>query len=541
MAAPYRLLRPTATCLQRFPSRPPLLLHCSLLPLASLGRATQSSYRPYPLAASLSQPFSSSAVCAHAASNANGDADDAIPARCPGCGARSQTVSPDRPGYYQPKLAKEAKKTTPPPSSVHSFDTGSGLPRMPEGAITMAEARQILRAMRKQGSKKVCRRCHHLKTRSTGGDPVYPDPATLLAPVKTSPSGLVLNLIDIMNIPGSFVSNLPTLVGPDKKIIVVANKLDLLQPHYFNDRHLVREWLIRELRQRNIKFDDVALISSARSQGIQELMEVVEEHRSPNEDIFVVGLTSVGKTQFVNALQQIAHPNTMGAVSGTTSLQPGTTVETVSVPLSQLEKCFEGAGSRLGPQTGLGGHIHDTPGLLKHGQAAHILNEQEMKMISMPKRVSPQLCPLNKGRSVFLGGLARIELVSRSVHQRDLKVLAYVSSKLRPHPCQTANVPRLLEGHLGRKLLSPPIGADRASRLGEMKQVLDIEHKFVFSKGGTVEDESAKAKGYLELSFAGLGYVTIESDVPNDAVRLIVYAVDGLQVDQRSPMPRPGM
>lgn len=97
---------------------------------------------------------------------------------------------------------------------------------------------------------------------------------------------------------GTLLSNLPRITG-DNPIILAGNKLDLL-PKSTNENKL-KQWLRHEASQLGIKIQDVVLISSVKGNGMDELKQKIERYRA-GQDVFIVGVTNVGKSTFINRL-----------------------------------------------------------------------------------------------------------------------------------------------------------------------------------------------------------------------------------------------
>src|SRR5699024_9563467 len=106
--------------------------------------------------------------------------------------------------------------------------------------------------------------------------------------------GLVVHVIDIFDVEGTMIKNLPRIVG-DKPIILAGNKVDLL-PKSANKRKLVH-WLRASAKEAGLRPKDVFLISSTKGHGINELTFLIEELRD-NKDVYIVGTTNVGKSTF---------------------------------------------------------------------------------------------------------------------------------------------------------------------------------------------------------------------------------------------------
>lgn len=109
---------------------------------------------------------------------------------------------------------------------------------------------------------------------------------------------------------------------------------------------------------------DVILTSAQNHQAIKDLIEKIESLRH-GRDVYVVGVTNVGKSTLINAI--------IKEVTGekdiiTTSRFPGTTLDKIEIPLDD------------------GSYIFDTPGIIHRHQMAHYLSDKNLKYISPKKK-----------------------------------------------------------------------------------------------------------------------------------------------------------
>ena len=96
-------------------------------------------------------------------------------------------------------------------------------------------------------------------------------------------------------------------------------------------------------------------------------MEKIEQYRK-GRDVYVVGVTNVGKSTLINAIiQEITGDKDII----TTSRFPGTTLDKIEIPLDD------------------GSYIYDTPGIIHRHQMAHYLTAKTSSM-SVLKRNQAQ-------------------------------------------------------------------------------------------------------------------------------------------------------
>ncbi len=171
-------------------------------------------------------------------------------------------------------------------------------------------------------------------------------------------------------------------------MLLVGNKKDIL-PKSVKDGK-VTQWLMERAHEVGLRPVDVVLTSAQNKLTIKNLMEKIESHRK-GRDVYVVGVTNVGKSTLINAIiQEITGDKDII----TTSRFPGTTLDKIEIPLDD------------------GSYLFDTPGIIHRHQMAHYLTAKNLKYISPKKEIKPKTYQLNAQQTLFLGGLARFDFVS---------------------------------------------------------------------------------------------------------------------------------
>ncbi len=293
--------------------------------------------------------------------------------------------------------------------------------------------------------------------------------------------GLIVHLIDLFDVSGTLIESLPRIIG-NNPILLVGNKVDLL-PKSTNHRKVIH-WLRQLANEANLNVVDVHLISSHTGQGIEELAQAVEIERA-KKDVYVVGVTNVGKSTFINQFIQRA---TGIKEAITTSYFPGTTLGFIEIPLSN--------------QTSL----IDTPGIVNKAQIAHYVSNKDLKKITPRKEVKARGYQLNSEQTLFIGGLARFDFI-RGEKQ---SFICYFSNEIPLHRTRLDKATDLYLRQAG-KLLSPP-----------NNQTLEKLPKLV---GHTFKLKA----GRYDIVFPGLGWITTKlGDVTIEA-----YAPQGVSVSFR--------
>lgn len=187
---------------------------------------------------------------------------------CPGCGAVLHCTALDVPGY----LPSEKYKVL-----------------LQEGRLTGA----------------TCQRCHllthHQKAMNLQVTPEqYRAVIHKIRPLKA----LVLLIVDLLDIPDSIVPNLPELVGTNKHIIVLGNKVDLLPMDSPNYLQRIRRYLTQCCQDAGFgtQLTDIHLISARTGYGVEGLVSNLQRSWKYKGDVYLVGLANAGKSTLFNTL-----------------------------------------------------------------------------------------------------------------------------------------------------------------------------------------------------------------------------------------------
>lgn len=356
---------------------------------------------------------------------------------CTGCGVPVQTDDPKRSGYVPPKALDRENV--------------------------------------------VCMRCfrirHYNEVRET--ELTADDFRSVLLQISDT-KALVVQVVDIFDLEGSWVRGMPRYIG-DNPLLLVANKVDLL-PRSVKLKRL-EQWLRHSLKEWGVKPVDVVLCSVKKGINLDLVVEKMEQHRN-GRDVYIVGATNVGKSSLLNRLLQNYGDGEGDEI--TTSFYPGTTLGTIHIPLE---------GDR---------EIVDTPGIVNEDRLSEQVSADDLRVIVPKQELHPKVYQLNAGQTLFFAGLARVDF-KRGPRQ---PFVCYMAKDLYIHRTKTERADDLYAEHLG-DLLSPPSQKDELPPF--------VKRSF------QVEGEKT------DIVIAGLGWVTCRGD----AADLDVYAPKGVAVSLR--------
>ncbi len=325
-----------------------------------------------------------------------------------------------------------------------------------------------------------CQRCFRLRHYNEITDVQLTDDdfLRLLHEVGDS-NALVVNVVDIFDFNGSIIPGLPRFVAGND-VLLVGNKKDILPKSVKTSK--VTQWLTERAHEEGLRPVDVVLTSAQNKQAIKELIEKIEQYRK-GRDVYVVGVTNVGKSTLINAIiQEITGDKDII----TTSRFPGTTLDKIEIPLVD------------------GSHVYDTPGIIHRHQMAHYLSAKNLKYVSPKKEIKPKTYQLNPEQTLFLGGLGRFDFVSGDKQG----FTAYFDNELKLHRTKLVGAGEFYEKHVG-SLLAPPSKKEVADFPQLVKHELKIEAK-------------------TDVVFSGLGWIRVTGPA-----KIVAWAPEGVAVVTR--------
>ncbi|XP_069029579.1 nitric oxide-associated protein 1 [Embiotoca jacksoni] len=149
---------------------------------------------------------------------------------------------------------------------------------------------------------------------------------------------LVLLVVDLLDLPDSIVPDLPDLVGANKHIVVLGNKIDLLPGDSPNYLQRIRCRLSQYCRDAGFgaQVTDVHLISAKTGYGVEALISSLQRSWSYKGDVYLVGSANAGKSTLFNTLLESDYCKTRASDRihrATISPWPGTTLNLLKFPI----------------------------------------------------------------------------------------------------------------------------------------------------------------------------------------------------------------
>lgn len=281
---------------------------------------------------------------------------------------------------------------------------------------------------------------------------------------------LVVYLIDLFDYNGSLINGLSRHLN-NNDILVVGNKRDIL-PRSLKDTKIIH-WLRRQLKDIGIKPVDVILSSGVKNYNLDLLIDKINEYRH-GRDVYIVGVTNVGKSSLINAL--LKHYGNNGNNLITTSEFPGTTLDLIEIPLDDSN------------------YLYDSPGIVNPHQMAHLVKDEDLKVIIPKSELKPINFQLDDQQSLYFAGLARMDFIKG----KHTSFTCYFPKLIKIHRTKLENSDGLYNRHL---TLKPEI-----ETIKDIKEMKTYDFKLPDYK--------------IDLVISGLGFVSI--NCPNALIKVHV-------------------
>lgn len=347
---------------------------------------------------------------------------------------------------------------------IRCFGCGAALQHVDENKIGYVP-------MNTTKEKKLCKRCFRLQNyHQTQKTELTEDDFLQTLQTIGETDSLILYMIDIFDFNGSVITGITRHLF-QKDILVIGNKRDIL-PKSLKDTK-IEHWLRRQLKEQGIKPIDVILTSGIKNYNLDAVLEKIHYYRK-QRDVYVVGVTNVGKSSFINAL--VKHYSADDQTLITTSEFPGTTLDLIAIPLDNKSS------------------LYDSPGIINSHQMAHIIKEEDLKIIVPKSELRPITYQLHDQQSLYFGGLARLDYVKGKQNS----FTCFFPKRLHIHRTKLENADTLYNR---QQTLSPSIAS--------IVNIKDM-HQYEFTL------PSYK----VDIVISGLGFVATSSE--NARVRVLV-------------------
>ncbi|KAL3461358.1 telomere stability and silencing-domain-containing protein [Aspergillus heterothallicus] len=392
--------------------------------------------------------------------------ESTLPLCCLGCGAYSQTVEPNEPGYYsktrkqtqqaQDEADKEGQSGHEEAMTTISEileKTGGIAPQTGRASVLVKNATETIGKYleKSQQPVQICDRCHDLKHHNKGVTVISPTIHSIRAYLDETPhmDNRIYHVIDAADFPMSVVDGIYEELSIQEQrshnrratmhkykhgmklptISFIITRSDLLAPtkeladskmEYV--RSILREKL--KIPREEFRMGNVHMISAQRGWWTAKVKEEMRDHGG---GLWIVGKANVGKSSFVEACLPKDSKNFEKMVdlvdrrqqNSKSSFDPSVLISDGLLPPAPKEDLYPVLpvvsslpGTTVSPiriPFGRGrGEVIDLPGLDRPDLSQYVLDEYKRDLI-MTKRQKPERHSIKPGQSLILGGgLVRI-------------------------------------------------------------------------------------------------------------------------------------
>lgn len=339
--------------------------------------------------------------------------------RCEGCGIKIQTVDPKKPGYID--------------SEVYLKNPDNFL----------------------------CERCFNLKHYNKYSETEIDEKKFYDNIDKISKTNaLVVYVVDGFDLEGTFVDKIKEWF-PKNKVLMIVNKFDLFLSSTKQSK--VKKYISDMLADKDIHVSGLLLISSKKEEDIEKVFREIIRLKG-DEDVYLFGVTNVGKSTLINELSKIVCEKKTDI---TISNMPSTTLDVIKIPL--LDHTY----------------LYDMPGIINEHQMTYYLDKNTLNKVLPKKYIKPKTFQLNEKQTLFISGFAYFNYLEGD----KASFVTNFSNELVIHRTKLENAKDFFEKHIDDILLYP--SESIRCKLGKMKS-----QKFMID-------------GKKDIAISGLGFLTV--------------------------------
>ena len=276
---------------------------------------------------------------------------------------------------------------------------------------------------------------------------------------------LLVYVVNLFSFETSFSKEVIDLIQ-GMNILVVGTKYDLLPQT--TSKEEVSEYVAHRFRVAGLQIHapDVYIATVNDEDSIRATLTRIFELKN-GKDVFIVGPQDSGKTALINAFLKIYNNLSNGNI--VTCNYKNTHLKVMQIPMTNKSAMYE------------------TPGISITNSILFGIDAKTLKSIYLTKAVEPRKMSISKGHSLFIGGLAIIELVDGN----KFDLTCFFHKNVHLNKSHVSDVESKFIKLSKRGALTPS--------LSKINSTKDME---------TFEITMSNPEGsYRDLGFAGLGWV----------------------------------
>lgn len=179
--------------------------------------------------------------------------------------------------------------------------------------------------------------------------------------------------------------------------------------------------------------------------------------------------------------------------------------------------------------------VYDTPGVMQPDQITTLLTTKELLHLQPEKMLKPRAVRVSVNTSLFLGGLARIDLLQCNYEW--LKVFVFTSKNLPMLITDTQHAELIYGRYLGTPLLGVPMVEDDETRLKRWPG-LQCKEQDIIVKTVSTDNRQSERKINCDITVSSAGWVGIlQPDNTESVWRVWTPGAKGIYVRQPALIP----
>ena len=300
---------------------------------------------------------------------------------------------------------------------------------------------------------------------------------------------LLVYVVNLFSFETSFSKEVIDLIQ-GMNILVVGTKFDLLpQSVTIED---ISEYVAHRFRVAGLQIthNDVYITSINDEESVRATLTKIFELKNA-KNVFIIGSEASGKTALINSFLRIYSNLSNGNI--VTCNYKNTHLKVMQIPMTNKSSMYE------------------TPGISITNSILFGLDAKTLRSIYLTEPVEPREMSISKGHSMFIGGLAIIELLEGD----RLEMMCYFHKNVQLNRSHVSDVES--------KLIKLNKKGELVPSLFKIKSTKDME---VFEIQMTNETPA-----YRDLGFSGLGWVNYKAT--NQKIR--VYVPKGVSIYTSRP------